>query len=333
VLSGIRAAKALNVSLRTLERWEGWDPAHLKPRGGNPRPHNALLPEERRLIRELVEAPELVALAPRELSFYALEGHGRYVSHVAIWRHMRERGVYEGLDRKRRPRARGALPPDTSFASAPNQLWCWDISYLLTFTPGCSFYLYTILDWVSRKVVAWHLSESLASSEVPVVWDKAIAGENLLEVPRCLWPLSMSDRGTQMRSRFTRRYFALLDVEQLFGRPRTPNDQARIEALFSTLKTHPFYPGRFTAFEEALAWCERFFHSYNHERHHRALGFVTPAQRHSGEHVRILEERRRQKAQALERRRLYNVSRKHGASGPGEAGTGSAGGLPPAAAM
>ncbi|NIT79260.1 MAG: DDE-type integrase/transposase/recombinase, partial [Thermoplasmata archaeon] len=115
------------------------------------------------------------------------------------------------------------------------------------------YYLYVILDWVSRKVVAWHLAESLASSEVPKAWDKAIAGENLLEVPRCLWPASMSDRGTQMKSHFTRRYFALLDIEQLFGRPGTPNDNARVEALFSGLKTHPFYPGRFEVFEDALA--------------------------------------------------------------------------------
>ena len=333
MLSRIRAADALNVSLRTIERWEAWDPASLKPRSGNPRPHNALLPEERKLMGELVAAPERVALAPRELSFVALEDHGLYISHVAIWQYMRERGLYEGLDHKRRPRARGALPPDMSFASAPNQLWCWDISYLLSLTPGSSFYLYTILDWVSRKAVAWHLAKSLASSEVPTVWDKAIAAENLLEVPRCLWPTSMSDRGTQMRSRFTRRYFALLDIEQIFGRPSTPNDNARIEALFSTLKTHPFYPGRFETFEEALAWCEKFFDSYNNQHHHRALQFVTPAQRHSGEHVRILEERRRQKGQALARRRRYNVSRKHEATGQGEAGTGSAEGTPRVAAM
>ncbi len=268
VLGRARAADALNLSLRTIERWEAWRSGDRCPRSGNPAPHNTLLPQERALVRELVGAPELVALSPRELSFVALEDRGEYVSHVAFWRYMRERGLYEGATPRCRRRARGAEPPDTRFATEPNQLWTWDITHLLTYTPGLAYYLYTIMDWVSRKVVAWHLSESLASSEVPKVWDKAIAAENLVEVPRCLWPRSMSDRGTQMRSRYSRRYFALLTIDQLFGRPGTPNDQARIEAFFSTLKTHPFYPGRFETFEEALAWCEEYFPSYNDKHHH-----------------------------------------------------------------
>jgi putative transposase len=270
-----------------------------------------LTPEEQAIVRELVGSESLVALSPRELSFVALEDRGVYVSHVAFWRYMQQAGLYDkDAGRRSKRRARSTEPPDTKFASAPNQLWSWDISHLLTYTPGEFYYLYTILDWVSRKVVAWRLSRSLASSEVPKVWDMAIAGERLLEVPRCLWPASMSDRGTQMKSRYTRRYFALLDIEQLFGRPGTPNDNARVEALFASLKTHPYYPGRFTTFEEALAWCTDWFDWYNNEHHHSALGFVTPAQRHSGEHVRILEERRRLKEQSLARRRQHNVARR-----------------------
>jgi transposase InsO family protein len=296
-----------------LERWElGGQRRSLPPRG-NPTPYNALTPEEQAIVRELVGCESLVALSPRELSFVALEDRGVYVSHVAFWRYMREVGIYDReAGRRSKRRARCTEPPDTSFASGPNQLWSWDISHLLTYTPGEFYYLFTILDWVSRKVVAWHLSQSLASSEVPKVWDKAIAGERLLEVPRCLWPASMSDRGTQMKSRYSRRYFALLDIEQLFGRPGTPNDNARIEALFSNLKTHPFYPGRFKTFEEALAWCRDWFEWYNNEHHHSALGFVTPAQRHSGEHVRILEERRRLREESLARRRQYNVAQTGG---------------------
>ena len=239
-----------------------------------------------------------------------LEGRDQYISYVAIWEYMRERGIYDtDAGRRRARRCRCTEPPDTSFAIEPNQLWCWDISHLLTYTPGEFFYLYAIEDWVSRKAVGWNLSESLASSEVPTVWDKAIVAEGLMGMPRCLWPVAMSDRGTQMRSRGTRRYFKLWDIDQLFGRPRTPNDNPEIEALFATLKTRPFYPGRFESFEEALRWCERFFDWYNNRHHHRALGFLTPAQRHSGEHVRILEERRRQKEQSMARRREYHAAR------------------------
>jgi putative transposase len=308
------------VSLRTFERWEAGPKGDPRPRGGNPRPHNTLTPEERAVVAELVACEALAALAPRELSFQALEDRGLYVSHVAFWQYMRELGIYEAdAGPKRRRRARCTEPPETAFATRPNELWAWDISHLLTYTPGEFFYLYALLDWVSRKVIAWHLSESLASSEVPKLWDKAIEAEGLLEIPRCLWPASMSDRGTQMRSRFTRRYFALLDIEQLFGRPRTPNDNARMEAIFAGVKTHPFYPVRFGSFEDALAWCRQYFDWYNNRHHHRALGYVTPAQRHSGDHVRVLEERRRLKEQSLQRRRRYNVGREAVSEGSTEA--------------
>lgn len=305
--------------MRTLDRWEAGPRPDALPPSGNPTPHNALTPEEQEVIRELVASETLVPLSPRELSFVALEDRSLYVSHVAFWRYMHEVGIYDaesGARRKRR--ARSTEPPDTSFATEPNQLWSWDISHLLTYTPRHFYYLYTILDWVSRKVVAWHLSESLASSEVPKLWDKAIAGENLLEVPRCLWPASMSDRGTQMKSHYTRSYFGLLDIEQLFGRPGTPNDNARIEALFGNVKTHPFYPGRFKSFEEAYEWCRDWFDWYNNEHHHSALEFVTPAQRHSGEHVRILEDRRRLKEESMTRRRTHNAERARWRQKPSE---------------
>lgn len=307
------------MTLRTFERWEAKGDAVTRPRGGNPAPYNALTPDDLAVIVELVGSEALAALSPRELSFYALEDRGLYVSHVAFWQYMREKGIYDAdAGPRQRRRARSTEPPDTAFAMEPNELWAWDISHLRTYTPGEFFYLYALLDWVSRKVVAWYLSESLASSEVPKLWDKAIEAERLLEVPRCLWPTSMSDRGTQMRSNFTRRYFALLDIEQLFGRPRTPNDNARVEALFAGVKTHPFYPERFKSFEDALAWCRYYFDWYNNRHHHRALEYVTPAQRHSGEHVRVLEERRRLKEESMEQRRKYNVEREGVSENPTE---------------
>jgi putative transposase len=268
-----------------------------------------MLPEDRDLIRQLVASGELVHLAPRELSFKALEEHKQYISHVAIWDYMRARGIYDVARSKRRRRARNAEPPDTSFATERNQLWAWDISHLRSFVPHVFFYLYLIEDWVSRKAIAWHVSESLASSEVPKVWDQAIVAEGLIESPRCLWPVALSDRGPQMRSRATRRYLGLVDIEQLFARPKTPNDNPRVEALFATVKMDPRFPGRYATCAAALAWCDDYFTWYNNEHHHRALDFVTPAQRHSGEHIRILEERRRLKQECMARRRQFNEAR------------------------
>ena len=127
-LDRTKAAAALNVSLRTLERWEAGPKGEPRARGGNPSPHNAILPEDRDLIREIVASEDLVILSPRELSFWALEQRKQYISHVAIWEYMRARGIYgDQPGSKRRRRARNVEPPDTSFATEPNQLWSWDI--------------------------------------------------------------------------------------------------------------------------------------------------------------------------------------------------------------
>lgn len=160
-------------------------------------------------------------------------------------------------------RTRGAAKPDTTFAQQPNTLWCWDITHLRTTTPWVFLYLYVLLDWVGRKVIAWHLAETLESREVLTLWDRGLQNERLLELPTHVYPRSLSDRGTQMRSRLTRRFFARTGVEALYARPRTPNDNPEIEAFFSTLKGRLNYPGRFESLEQALTWCAEFFRWYN----------------------------------------------------------------------
>jgi putative transposase len=88
--------------------------------------------------------------------------------------------------------------------------------------------------------------------------------------------------------------------------PRTPNDNPEIEALFSTLKGRPDYPGRFESFEQA--WCEGFFRWYTDQHHHAGIEYVTPSQWHAGHHDQVLAERATLKAQCLAERRTFNLS-------------------------
>jgi putative transposase len=211
--------------------------------------------------------------------------------------------------------------PDTSFPEQPNTLWCWDITHLRTTTPWVFLYLYVLLDWVSRKVVG-HLAETLESREVLTLWDQALQHEGLLNLSIHVYPRSLSDRGSQMRSRLTRRFFARTGVEPLYARPRTPNDTPEIEACFSTLKGRLNYPGRFESLEHAHAWCAKSFRWYNEDHHHRSLGYVTPNQRHAGLHTRVLAERAVLKVQCLAERRAYNTQ--HLAAIPATVATGVA---------
>jgi len=113
--------------------------------------------------------------------------------------------------------------PDTSFAQQPNSLWCRDITQLRTTQPWVCLHLSVLLDWVSRKVLAWPLAETLESRELLPLWDQGLQNEGLLEVPPHVYPRSLPDRGTQMRSRLTRRFFARTGV----GGPPRPQSPAR----------------------------------------------------------------------------------------------------------
>lgn len=301
-MSQVKAAQVLGLSVRTLERWQQ-APVPSRCRG-NPRPWNALLPEERALIAELVARREAADLSCRALSFWVLEHYGRYISPVAFWRYLKTREASQA--RLRRPRHSPRPRPDTVFALKPNDLWCWDITHLRTVVPWQFFYLYVLLDWVSRKVVAWLLAETLASDEVRRLWDRGLQNEGILELPKYLYPRSLSDRGPQMRARLTRRFFARTGIEPLYARPRTPNDNPEIEAFFSTMKGRPDYPGRFASLEHAQAWCAQFFRWYNDEHHHRGIGYVTPSQRHAGLHDQVLAERAALKARCFAERRVFN---------------------------
>jgi hypothetical protein len=154
-------------------------------------------------------------------------------------------------------------------------------------------------------VVAWLITDSLHSREVRELWDLGLLNEGLLLRPSYKWPSSLSDRGSQMRSISTKRYFKKLGVAQLFARPRTPNDNPKIEALFSVVKTEPEYPGVFPAIEDARAYFEEFFVWYNEGHPHTALKMLTPQQVHSGQGEEILKARRRIREATLQKRRAF----------------------------
>ncbi|MFQ5845392.1 MAG: DDE-type integrase/transposase/recombinase [Planctomycetota bacterium] len=304
-MSQAKAAAVLGLSGRTLERWQRGAEAPT-PRGRR-RPWNALLPEERAIIAEVVARRDGADLSCRALSFWVLEHSGRYISPVAFWRYLKARKASQA--RVRRPRRPAGPRPDTTFALKPNDLWCWDITHLRTVVPWQFLYLYVVLDWVSRKGIAWLLAETLDSRTVLELWDRGLQNEGILELPKYLYPRSLSDRGPQMRSHLTRRFFARTGIEPLYTRPRTPNDNPEIEAFFSTMKGRPDYPGRFEGSAHAQTWCEQFFRWYNDEHHHRGLAYVTPSQRHAGLHEQVLAERAVFKARCLEERRKFNLNR------------------------
>lgn len=308
-----KACKQLQINERRVQRWRQQthqqrdNPYGRKPVERTHRPYNALMPEEQEIMKKMVADEAFVDASCRLLSIKTLEQQQVYISHVTFWSYMCEKDINgpRGIYAKRR---KVYHKPDMGKVTGPNQVWCWDISFVKTTIPYDKFYLYALLDSFSRKVISWVVSNELNSDVAQSLWDQGLLNEQLVYSPKADLPMSLSDRGSQMRSHSTQDFFKTLGIDQVYARPRTPNDNPQIEALFSTVKNCPDYPGRFEALHQAHDYFEQFFHWYNHEHYHTQLQMITPYDVHIGRANDILAERQRIKDETFVKRQLYHAN-------------------------
>ena len=163
-------------------------------------------------------------------------------------------------------------------ATAPNQVWSWDITKLRGPAKWTYYYLYVILDIFSRYVVGWMVAsrESAALAEVLIrqTCAKQGIGRDQLTIH--------ADRGSSMTSKPVAFLLADLGVTQSHTRPHVSDDNPFSEAQFKTLKYRPDFPDRFDSIEAARRHCQVFFAWYNDEHRHTGLGLHTPADVHYG---------------------------------------------------
>jgi len=196
--------------------------------------------------------------------------------------------------------------------SGPNQRWCWDISYLMTFQKGAYLYLYLLLDEWSRKAIQWRVSWQQRVAESRLLLEGGLVPQNILDLPEEQWPEVINDRGRQMKAKPIQRLCEDHRMPQLFARPRTPNDNPFIESAFSTVKRAPEYPGRFLDDGQAVAYFQRYFTWYDSEHYHSAIDYVTPQQAHQGLRQKIVTQRHIKKLTQHRRRRIENQKQKSG---------------------
>lgn len=193
-----------------------------------------------------------------------------------MYRLLRQRSmVRERRAQARRPPAH--LKPEL-VASAPNQVWSWDITKLAGPHKWTWFHLYVILDVYSRYAVGW----LVAPRETARLAEELIADAiHRAQIPDGQLSLH-ADRGTSMTSKTVSQLLADLGVLQSHSRPRVSNDNPYSEANFKTLKYSPRFPKRFANIESARRFTDEFFHDYNHHHRHSGIGLHTPADVHHG---------------------------------------------------
>ena len=216
-------------------------------------------------------------------------------SESTIYRLLRENGQMTHRQASRPPTSRR---PRQHVATAPCQVWSWDITYLKGPVRGSFYYLYMIEDVWSRKIVGWAVHPEESAEHASELFSTTCRRLELDPEGIVLH----SDNGSPMKGSTMLATLQKLGVVPSFSRPRVCDDNPFSEALFRTLKYRPDYPSRaFTSLEEATAWVTRFVTWYNTEHLHSAIRFVTPDDRHFGREGAILNNRQRVYEQARQR--------------------------------
>ena len=151
----------------------------------------------------------------------------------------------------------------------PNQAWAMDITYIPV--RGGYVYLCAIIDWHSRYVLAWELSNTLDASFCVRAVERAIAVHGTPEIFN-------TDQGCQFTSvEFTAPLLALGVKLSMDGKGRAL-DNVFIERLWRTVKYDEVYLKSYVSMVDAHVQLDRFFRFYNERRPHSSLDDATPAE-------------------------------------------------------
>ena len=157
-------------------------------------------------------------------------------------------------------------------ATAPNQVWSWDITKLKGPAKWTCFHLYVILDIFSRFVVGWLIAPRECSELAQQLIADTVSRHNVQPGMLTLH----ADRGAAMRSKPVASLLVDLDVAKSHSRPHVSDDNPYSESQFKTMKYRPEFPQRFGCIEDARAHCQAFFAWYNAEHCHSGIAYMTP---------------------------------------------------------
>lgn len=252
-------------------------PPPRRPAGPR-RSARALSQAERARIVDLLNSERFCDLAPAQVWARLLDEDGTYLCSIStMYRLLRHR--HEVRERRRLARHPAQVKPEL-VATAPNQVWSWDITKLRGPYKWSWFQLYAVLDVYSRYAVGWLVttreSGQLAEQLIAACLDDEGIARGQLTIH--------ADRGTSMTSKPVVQLLADLGVVRSHSRPHQSNDNPYSEANFKTLKYFPTFPDRFTSLAHARTFCDRFFTYYNLEHRHSGIGLHTPADVHHGRH-------------------------------------------------
>lgn len=286
--TGARQSKAcaiVGISAKTYQRWSKSGNLKDGRLDVTQEPANKLSELERQRLLKVANEPQYAELPPCKI-VPRLADEGCYLASESTF--YRVLKAEKQLSHRQRSRPSTAKKPPALVATAPNQLYSWDITYLPTVVKGIFFYLYLVMDIYSRKIVGWQVYEKESSALAADLMVDICLRENIKRHQVTLH----SDNGSPMKGATMLATLQQLGVVPSFSRPAVSNDNPYSESLFRTLKYQSTYPNKpFIDLLSARRWVSGFTDWYNHKHLHSAIKFVTPEQRHTGLDKDILVKR------------------------------------------
>jgi transposase InsO family protein len=287
-----KACEILGLPCRTFRRWlqrqqEQSLEDQRKAAAALRTPANKLSQEEREQIIAICNQSEYQSLAPTQI-VPRLADKGLYVaSESSFYRVLKDVDQVQRRGRAKSPRT--VTKPKGYKATAANQVWSWDITFLASCIRGAFYRLYLIEDIYSRKIVGWEVHEAETAEHASVLIRKACLSEGVHEAGLILH----SDNGSPMKGATMLATLQSMGIVPSLSRPSVSDDNPYSESLFRTLKYTPAYPSKpFSNLQEARQWVHQFVQWYNLEHRHSGIQYVTPNQRHTGRDTELLAKRK-----------------------------------------
>ncbi|MBQ0685569.1 transposase [Providencia rettgeri] len=245
----IKACATVGLSIRTFQRWtqnSGEVTSDMRQQPRQHEPHNKLSEAERQQILDTCNTTKYADLPPN-IIVPMLADEGIYIASESTFYRVLKANNQLGKRTRIKAGTRSSRPK-VQKACKPNQVWCWDISYLPSKTRGKHYYLYFIMDIFSRKVVGaevydHELGEYATELLQRTAWrEKCVQGDITLH----------SDNGASMRSYTMLAKMHDLGVVSSYSKPRVSSDNPYSESLFKTIKYCPSWPmDGFSSIEDA----------------------------------------------------------------------------------